>query len=134
MDLAREPLRILIVDDDADTTDSLVLLIQMWGYVVDWARAGPQALGLAHSFRPAVVLLDIVLPGMDGYEVARRLRAAFGAAVVLVAISGYCRAEDRERSRLAGFDHFLSKPPDLPALRALLDNLADRTSCPPRDA
>jgi CheY-like chemotaxis protein len=93
----------------------------MWGHEVHIAHDGPSALHLAEKERPDVLLLDIGLPGMDGYEVARRLRSTPGFAdVKLIALTGYGQEADRQRSSLAGFDHHLVKPVDLEQLRALL--------------
>ena len=89
-------------------------LLRLSGHEVRVAYGGPAALEAARAFRPQVVLLDLGLPGLDGYEVARRLRAdPLTADCLLVAVSGYGQAEDRARSKEAGFDHHLTKPPDL---------------------
>lgn len=114
--------RILVVDDNQDSAESLALLLEIYGHEVRTAFAGPAALETASTFRPDVVLLDIGLPGMDGYEVARRLRAEHDRCR-LIALTGYGRDDDRERSREAGFDHHLVKPVDLNELARVLGPL-----------
>jgi signal transduction histidine kinase/CheY-like chemotaxis protein len=117
--------RVLVVDDNRDSADSLALLLRLAGHAVQVAYDGRAALEAARAAPPEAVLLDIGLPGMDGYAVARRLREELGAQrVLLVAISGYGQEDDRVRSREAGFDHHLVKPVDPDAVRALL---ADRS-------
>ena len=90
------------------------------GYVVDVAHDGPSGLKAAHDFRPDILLLDIGLPGIDGYELARRLRADGFASAFIVAISGYAHEGDVEISRAAGFDLHFSKPVELDELIAAL--------------
>ena len=104
--------RILVVDDNVDAAKSLArLLTRLYGQEVRVAHDGPAALAAAGEFRPEVVLLDIGLPGMDGYEVARRLRERPEfEETLLVALTGWGQEADRERSRAAGFDHHLVKP------------------------
>jgi PAS domain S-box-containing protein len=115
------PLRILVADDNADAADSLAMLLEMRGDAVRVAYDGVAVLTEAETFRPHVALLDIGMPGMDGYEVARRLRAAPGTkGILLVAASGWGTEEDRKMSREAGFDHHLVKPFDLASLEKLL--------------
>jgi signal transduction histidine kinase/DNA-binding response OmpR family regulator len=114
--------RVLVVDDNADGAQSLATLLRLSGFRVEVAQSGPAALTTAESFQPDVVLLDIGLPGMDGYEVARRLRAEEnGSRRLLVALTGYGREEDRRRSQEAGFDHHLAKPVDPEQLLRLLN-------------
>lgn len=113
--------KVLIVDDCADTADSLARLLQMWGHDARAAHDGTEALRLARDQRPEVVLLDLGLPRMDGYEVARQLRAgAGGEKILILMVSGYGSAEDRRRSEQAGCDGHLMKPLDLAALQAFL--------------
>jgi CheY-like chemotaxis protein len=115
------PLRLLVVEDDADTSETLEFLLDLNGFEVQSAPDGPTALEMSKEFRPEVVLLDIGLPGMDGWEVARRLRAECPAQPpLLVAITGYGRAEDRLRSQRAGIDLHLLKPTDPEQLIGLL--------------
>ena len=119
---AREaPRRILIVDDDEDSTRSMAILQRRRGHETRTAFTGPDAVAAAVEFLPEVVLLDIGLPGMDGYEVARRLRAMPAlAGIFLVAMSGYGSDEDRAQAKLAGFDEHLVKPVDHDLLREWL--------------
>jgi CheY-like chemotaxis protein len=109
------------VDDNADAADTLALLLRLRNYDVRVARDGPEALEAAKEFHPELVLLDIGLPGMDGYAVARALRAGPAAGRLrLVALTGYGRDEDRRRSAEAGFDDHLVKPVAPDALLELL--------------
>ena len=118
--------RVLIVDDIIDSAESLAELLGLWGHETQTAHSGATALDWARWFRPEVVLLDIGMPGMDGFEVARRLRQIPEmAGAVLVALTGYGQTQDREATRAAGFNHHLVKPVDLDALRVLLENSAD---------
>ena len=105
--------KILVVDDNVDSADLIALLLESVGHEVRTAYAGNRALDQADAFRPDIVLLDLGLPDLDGYEVARRIRTLpWGGDVVLVAISGWGRDEDRRRSTAAGFDRHLTKPVD----------------------
>jgi signal transduction histidine kinase len=119
---AAMPRRILVVDDNRDAAETLGLLLQVQGHEVRTAHDGAAALAvLAESYLPDVVLLDISLPGMDGYEVARRLRQNPALdTVLLVALTGYGNEEVRSQAQQAGFDHYMVKPLDLDALHALL--------------
>jgi CheY-like chemotaxis protein len=110
---------ILIVEDDADSRVALRALLEVLGHRVEDADNGARALKLAAASAPEIVLLDIGLPDIDGYEVARQLRAAAEAPFV-VAVTGYDRPEDRERARAAGCDAFVLKPIEPEALAALL--------------
>ena len=113
--------RVLVVDDNADSAESLSLLLELLGYEVRTAHDGEQALEEADRFRPDLVLMDIGMPRMDGYEAARRLRqAAWAADVRLVALTGWGQDEDRRRSEEAGFDDHLIKPVDPTALQTIL--------------
>jgi CheY-like chemotaxis protein len=117
-------LRILVVDDNRDAADSLGMLLQILGADVRIAHDGPQALDACEAYDPAVVLLDIGMPGMDGYEVARRIRGRFaGRQPTLVALTGRGQEEDRRLAREAGFDRHLIKPAEIGALQALLASL-----------
>ena len=123
------PRRILVVDDNADAAQTLALLLELDGHRTRCAHDGWQALEQADAFDPDVVVLDIGLPGLDGNEVARRLRARSGGVPLLVALSGRGEEDDRARSAAAGFDDHFVKPlvtDDL--LRRLETLLAARTS------
>ncbi len=107
------PPRVLVVDDNRDCADSLALLLKLWGYAPAVAYDGPSALALASADPLAAALLDIGLPGMDGCEVARRLRAMPGAArALLVAVTGRGQDEDVRRCYEAGIDLHFVKPYD----------------------
>jgi CheY-like chemotaxis protein len=113
--------RILIVDDNADAADTLGELLSTLGATVRIAHSGPAALDAVDAFAPDTVLLDIGMPEMDGYEVARRIRARHADRdLLLVALTGWGQAHDQQRSRAAGFDHHIVKPPDVDQLRELL--------------
>jgi len=100
---------VLVVDDNADAADTLAMILRMDGFAVDTAYGARQALDRAEAFRPDVVLLDLGLPDMDGFEVARRIRSMHGfEAVRLVAVTGYGQVE--ARSRATDFDGYLVKP------------------------
>ena len=119
------PRRILIVDDNTDSARSMAMLQSRRGHLTCTAFTGPDAITVATDFLPEVVLLDIGLPGMDGFEVARRLRATPSlVGAFLIAMTGYASAEDRILARQAGFDEFLVKPVDLDLLRDWLSNRA----------
>jgi signal transduction histidine kinase/ActR/RegA family two-component response regulator len=118
------PRRILVVDDNRDAADTLRLLLRMMGSDVNTAHDGLEAVAAAAEFRPEVVLLDLGLPKLDGYEAARRIRAQEGGAdLFLVALTGWGHEEDRRRSLEAGFDLHMTKPVEFDALRKLLANL-----------
>ena len=111
---------VLIVDDNRDSARSLALLLEISGYAVDVTFDGPEALAVFEKSFPEIVLLDIGMPRMDGYEVARRIRTmARGPETLLIALTGWGQAEDKRRAQAAGFDHHLTKPVDL----TLLENL-----------
>jgi CheY-like chemotaxis protein len=113
--------RVLVVDDHADAADSLAMLLRMEGHEVRVARSGPAAVREVRADRPEVILLDLGMPGMDGFEVARQLRQSPGLTdICLVALTGWGQEEDRRRTREAGFDDHFVKPVDPDDLRALL--------------
>ena len=119
--VAEAALRILVVDDNQDSAISMTLLLELQGHEVHVAHGGATAIQLAADKRPDVILLDIGMPGMNGYEVARHLRAQPEFAdTLLVAITGYGRAADMKQTRAAGFDHHLVKPVDYEKLQAVL--------------
>ncbi len=116
---------VLVVDDNQDAALLLAHLLEAAGHKVQKAYSGPMALEAAAAHRPDAILLDIGLPGLDGYEVAKQIRQDPTLSdVLLIAISGYCQDEDRERSHNAGFDHHLAKPPDHEELLSLLAGAA----------
>jgi CheY-like chemotaxis protein len=117
--------RVLVVDDNADSAESLSLLLELMGHTVRTAHDGEEALEQAETFRPELVLMDIGMPRMDGYEAARRLRQLpWAGEVVIVALTGWGQDEDKRRSEEAGFDRHLIKPVDPTALEALLGQAA----------
>ena len=122
------PRRVLVVDDNQDAADSLAMLLQARGDVVVTAYDGEQALEAEAGFDPGIVLLDIGLPRLSGYDVARAIRARRGNAVLIVAITGWGQEEDRQRSRDAGFDHHFTKPVDIERLLDTLDHQGGRAS------
>lgn len=118
---ATPPLRVLIADDNHDAADTLRELLQAGGHTTRVAYDGAGALAIAEQFRPDLVLLDIGMPGMDGYDTARAMRRLPGLEdVTLTALTGWGAAEDRARTRAAGFDHHLLKPVKLGELQAML--------------
>jgi CheY-like chemotaxis protein len=118
---ARSAFRVLVVDDNVDAAESLAALLEIEGHDVRIAHDGDGALSTAAEFRPRVVFLDIGMPGKDGYQVAREMRAlAATRESTLVALTGWGAQEDRARSRNAGFDHHLTKPAGLASVEALL--------------
>jgi CheY-like chemotaxis protein len=121
---ALPPRRILVVDDNVDSATTLATLLKFLGGEVQVAYDGPAALAAIEKYRPDVVLLDIGMPGMDGYEVAKRIRERREFEnVMLIALTGWGQADDRRRTRDAGFNHHLVKPADISALQALLVSL-----------
>lgn len=114
--------RVLVVDDNADAADSLAMLLQVRGDEVRVAYDGEEALIAEEEFKPTVVLLDIGMPKLSGYEVARRIRELRGAAPRIIAITGWGQEEDRQRAREAGFDHHFTKPVDYAALLKVIDD------------
>jgi CheY-like chemotaxis protein len=113
--------RVLVAEDNRDSADSLAMMLQLLGHETAVARNGRQAVELAETFRPEVILLDIGLPELTGHEAARRIRAQpWGREMTLIALTGWNQEEDRHRSREAGFDHHLVKPIDSATLQALL--------------
>jgi CheY-like chemotaxis protein len=116
--------KVLIVDDNVDAADMLATVLEMGGFDVRVANDGPSGLGIASTFLPDVALLDIGLPIMDGYELAKRLREEAGErGIALIAITGYGQASDRDRAHAAGFELHLVKPIDVAALAGQLDSL-----------
>ena len=128
--------RILVVDDNVDAANTLSYALESMGHQVRVAYDGPSALQLAAEHVPALALLDIGLPVMDGYELAHRLRTQSGRTRIrLVAVTGYGQTSDRERAFAAGFDAHVVKPLQPELLESILDDLAaerERVAEPPR--
>ena len=116
--------RILVVDDNRDAADSLGMLLRMIGNEVHTAYDGLEAVGAAATFQPDVIVLDIGLPKLNGYEAARQIRAQQGAGMVLIALTGWGQEEDRLRSKEVGFDHHITKPVEFSTLKKLLAEVA----------
>jgi signal transduction histidine kinase/FixJ family two-component response regulator len=113
--------RVLVVDDNIDSAETLAMVLRQCGHDVKTAHDGPSTLDVAVAYRPDVVLLDIGLPGMDGYEVARRLKQQPGMeSLCIAAVTGYGQPDDRRRAREAGFQHHFIKPVDLQMLQDVL--------------
>ncbi|MBN9521011.1 response regulator [bacterium] len=120
-------LRVLVVDDNRDAAESLGLVLEMKGHEVRAAFDGPEALRVLGAYRPHLVLLDLGLPGMTGFEVARKIRESPSLrGVMLVALTGWGQEEDRRRTRAAGFDHHLVKPADPDAVERILSAVGGR--------
>jgi len=113
--------RVLVVDDNEDAADSLATLLGVMGYEVRVAYDGPEAIQAGDEFHPAVALLDIGLPRLSGYDIARHIRGTQGSKVLLVAITGWGQDDDRRRAREAGFDHHFTKPADFEVLIELIE-------------
>jgi CheY-like chemotaxis protein len=124
------PRHILIVEDSDDNRESLQELLESEGHRVDTAMDGEQGVERAIAAHPEVALVDIGLPRLDGYEVARRIRAAGGSDIFLVALTGYGQPEDRTRAAAAGFDVHITKPLNFGHLREILSAAATKSSPP----
>jgi len=119
-------LRVLVVDDNTDVAETIAVLLSHWGHDVKSAADGPTAVEIAAAQHPDVVLLDIGLPGMSGYEVAEQIRANPALSdTVLVAMTGYGQAEDKKRSRQAGITHHLVKPVEPSLIQKVLSSLGE---------
>lgn len=119
---ATQPRQILVVDDNDDSRHTLVQLLEMWGYTTLQASDGEGCLAVAQNFKPELILLDIGLPEMTGYEVARHLRELGAAKYKMAALTGYGSAADRKKAFDAGFDEHFTKPVDLHLLKEWLDS------------
>lgn len=115
--------RILIVDDNQDSAESLAVFLKIMGHEVSVAYDGLAAVKEAEVFQPGIILLDIGLPKLNGYEVARRIRELYGDHVILIALTGWGQQEDRRRSKEAGFNHHLTKPVEFDDLNKLLTDV-----------
>jgi CheY-like chemotaxis protein len=111
---------VLLIEDSEDNREMLRMLLELDGFRVDVAADGEQGIKQAVALRPHVALVDLGLPALDGYEVARQVRAALGPSIRLVALTGYGQPEDRARTAAAGFDAHVTKPVDHDALKAVL--------------
>jgi CheY-like chemotaxis protein len=124
--------RVLLIDDNVDMRETLAACLSMQGHDVTEAGDGPSALQLASEFAPDVIVVDIGLPEMDGYEVARRLRAdPLTRDVRLVALTGYGQQEDKQKALNAGFDEHLTKPVDSATLEQVIAGAATRRQATP---
>jgi signal transduction histidine kinase/ActR/RegA family two-component response regulator len=118
------PRRVLVVDDNADSAESMAMLLRIQGHVIETAHDGEAALAVAERFRPDAILLDLGMPRLNGYEVCSRLRQfAWGRHVLVIAQTGWGQAQDRARSVEAGFDAHLTKPVDPDLVQEMLTNL-----------
>ena len=121
--------RVMVVDDNRDAADSATAILRLLGHQVECAYSGPAAVELARHFRPAVVLMDLAMPGMNGFETLRQMRSQPGTEhVFAIAMTGFGSGEDQRRTEAAGFDAHLTKPADLNALVALLDRATAQSS------
>src|SRR5688500_5888385 len=119
--------RILVADDDKDTVLSLTILLREEGYEVRGVQRGAEVLQAIFNFAPDVVLLDIGMPQMTGYDVARTLRERYGSArPALIAVTGRAAEADKQQARAAGFEHHVAKPYEPRALLQLIGQLAGR--------
>ena len=116
-----QPRRVLLVDDSVDAAEAMSMLLETLGHEIRVMHDGPSALAMVDDFAPDVVILDIGLPGMDGFEVARqmRMRAATKAAL-MIALTGYGADSDKKQAHDAGFDHHLVKPVSFTAIETLI--------------
>lgn len=123
-DASLDKKRVLVVDDNRDAGDTLGMILSELGAEVRVVHDGMQALEAFAAYHPAVVLLDIGMPGMNGYEVAGAIRSRFpGQTGVLVALTGWGQEDDRRRAKEAGFNHHITKPVEIEALQQLLANI-----------
>jgi CheY-like chemotaxis protein len=121
---AKSSLRILIVDDNRDGADSLGMLLRIMGNDIRTAYDGQEGVDVAGEFQPEVILFDIGMPKLNGYEACRSIREqSWGKGVVLIAVTGWGQDDDRRRSHEAGFDHHMVKPVDPKALMEMLAGL-----------
>jgi CheY-like chemotaxis protein len=123
--------RVLIIDDNAEAVEAMVALIRVLGYDSRGAPDGHAALALAAQWRPDIIFLDIGMPGMDGYEVVRRIRSVPEiAGTAVIAWTGFGEDEDRRRAEHIGFDRYLVKPVDVRTLRAVLAEFSPKVPPP----
>jgi CheY-like chemotaxis protein len=112
--------RVLLVEDNRDSRETLHILLTLWGYDVEVAADGQAGLDKALAWEPEVAIIDIGLPLLSGYEVARRVRAALHDKTYLIALTGYCQPDDRRQALESGFDAHIPKPADFDLLSELL--------------
>jgi CheY-like chemotaxis protein len=112
--------RVLVIDDNTDATDTMVAMLDLLGHKAQGAYSGEEGLDAAEAFQPDLVLLDLNMPGIDGFAVVRRLRARFGDGLVIAALTGYGRHGDRRATLETGFDAHLTKPVGVEQLQAVL--------------
>jgi CheY-like chemotaxis protein len=123
---------VLIVEDDKDSREGLRELLEVWGYRVEVAEDGAQGIEKAIQNPPGIALIDIGLPGLDGYQVAHRIREVFGERpILLVALTGYADPEDRRRVLESGFDAHVPKPINAEKLNSLLSGVQAEMTAPP---
>jgi two-component system CheB/CheR fusion protein len=125
--------RVVVIEDEADNRETLHLLLAEEGFEVVAARTGQEGLDAAERIRPGLVVVDLGLPGVDGFEIARQLRVQFGRQIRLVALTGYGQSGDRAESRDAGFDEHLVKPLRVGQLAALFERLTGFETGSPDD-
>lgn len=121
--------RILVVDDEADIVDLFAMLLALHGHHCRGARTGSQAIELIASFDPTVILLDIALPDVDGYQIARHVRTTRGREIFIAAVTGWGQLEDRESAYAAGFDLHVTKPVGEATLLDIVSRATRRSSC-----
>jgi CheY-like chemotaxis protein len=117
-------LRVLVADDYPDIADSMAFLLEAYGHRVQVARDGPATVESAVTFKPDVILLDIGMPRLDGYAAANQIRQRLHRDVILIALTAWARREDQQRANIAGVDFHMAKPPDIPALVRLLQEIS----------
>ena len=116
--------QILVVDDNVDAADTLGMLLEINGHVIRSANDGTTGIALAEEFKPDLILLDIGLPDINGYDVARQIRtSAWGKEMLLIAVTGWGQDKDKELAESAGFNHHLTKPINLKVLNDILTSL-----------
>jgi DNA-binding response OmpR family regulator len=121
---------ILVVDDDRDAAESLAILLRLNGHTVETAFDGEEALRIAAVFHPRVALLDLAMPKLDGYQLARHLRESEWAGdLSLIAVTGWHRAEDKARAQAAGFHGYVHKPFEIDTLEELIDTVVSGDTC-----
>jgi CheY-like chemotaxis protein len=115
-----EPRRVLVIEDNPDSRDTLRMLLELWGHTVEVAEDGLAGLQKALTWRPEVAVVDIGLPGLNGLEVAQKVKEELDDRVRLIALTAWSAPDDRRRALKAGFHHFMSKPADLQELARLV--------------